>query len=807
MTTEAAQTSRLADLERQCLHMLSAGRSLGDILETVTRKVDEILTNVRSSILLVENGNLKHGAAPGLAPAFNELVDGLPVDEGVGSCGTAAFRRQQVIVTDTSTDPLWEDYREVARTYDLVGCWSTPVSDLEGRVLATFALYVRECRKPQAAELALIDRIAQFVRVAIERSRVMKRLKTSEQRFTILTDHLEDVFWITDESKGTMHYVSPAYATIWGRRCEELYEDPGQWLESIHHADQPRVRAAAARQASEEYVQEYRIVRPDGQLRWISDHGFPVRDEDGEVSRVVGIARDITARKRVELDLRERLKELRCLYDISSCMMADRGREVDELCREIVEVLASGFQFDEIAAAHIEMRDVAVYGSGWQPPVASIRADIDDRGQSAGYIEVGYREEGADQGDGLGPFLSEEKQMLEVVAANVGQMLESRRMARELAQTERLNAMGRLTGGVAHDFNNLLTIIISNAAILARDDSVHPDCKEMAEDILQAGKRGAKLTDRLLAFAQRKPVESKVVDVNELIHTMGGLLHRALGEHIEIEHRLASEVRCVRVDGTQLENALLNLCINARDAMPGGGRLKIETSRLRIEGDVTGLSGELHSGDYVCIAVSDTGAGMDEETRRRAFEPFFTTKEVGKGSGLGLSMVYGFARQSRGDAEIESQKGQGTTVRLVLPAVDQRRDTIEIRDDDQIPRGQGKRVLVVEDDDLVRRNTTRQLRRLGYEVEAVNRGDVALELFRRRDDFDVLFTDIVMPGEMNGYELARRARRIHPDLPILFTSGYTERKLDNDRGVESGPILIKPYEVPELARALAACFT
>ncbi|MEX2453850.1 MAG: ATP-binding protein [Rhodospirillaceae bacterium] len=370
----------------------------------------------------------------------------------------------------------------------------------------------------------------------------------------------------------------------------------------------------------------------------------------------------------------------------------------------------------------------------------------------------------------------------------------------KLRQSHKLEAVGQLTGGVAHDFNNLLTIILGNAEALADNLAHDRDLYPLAEVTMRAAERGAELTSRLLAFARRQPLDPKATDINQQIADMDRLLRRALGEHIEIEMIRAGGLWKAMVDSGQLESAILNLCINSRDAMPAGGRLTLETSNAHLDAAYAATQEELEPGQYVMIAVSDTGTGMDRETLLRAFEPFFTTKEVGKGSGLGLSMIYGFAKQSRGHVRIYSEPGQGTTVKLYLPRAGAGDEVPPESPGEAAAESGSEKILLVEDDDLVRDHVRGQLASLGYTVVAVPNGTEALEALRRDDKFDLLFTDVVMPGGMSGRQLAEEAAKLRPAMPVLFTSGYTENAIVHhgrlDRGIQ---LLAKPYRRSDLA--------
>ena len=369
-----------------------------------------------------------------------------------------------------------------------------------------------------------------------------------------------------------------------------------------------------------------------------------------------------------------------------------------------------------------------------------------------------------------------------------------------LRQAQKLEAIGQLTGGVAHDFNNLLTVILGSAELLEEQLPPTGDAYDLATAIRTSAERGASLTHRLLAFARRQTLDAKPIDANALVAGMGDLLRRSLGEHIEVEIRLAPDLRLALVDPSQLENAVLNLCLNARDAMPSGGRLVIETANADPEDADASLEEHGVSGGYVLVTVSDTGIGMNAETVARVFEPFFTTKDVGKGSGLGLSMVYGFVKQSGGHVHIRSEPGRGTDVKLYLPRAPEAAEEDERHRDALTDLGSGERILLVEDDELVRAHAVRQLRALGYTVTAVENGRLALALVERGEPFDLLLTDVVMPGGLDGRALAEKVRALRPQLPVLFASGYAEATFAAaDGSALPGPMLPKPYRRQELA--------
>ena len=374
----------------------------------------------------------------------------------------------------------------------------------------------------------------------------------------------------------------------------------------------------------------------------------------------------------------------------------------------------------------------------------------------------------------------------------------------QLREAQKLEAVGKLTGGLAHDFNNLLTVVIGTTEALAERLAGDPESRMLAETADAAARRGAELVSRLLAFARQQPLDPKKIDIGRLLRDFDPILRRTLSEDVDLEVAEERGLWEANIDPGQLEAALLNLVINARDAMPGGGRLAIRASNASLDEERGPLEESAFAGQYVMVSVSDTGSGMPPEVVSRVFEPFFTTKDVGKGSGLGLSMVYGFVKQSRGHVKIQSEVGEGTTISIYLPRARPSTPEVEEAPMQAAAPGPGhERILVVEDDPMVREHVTRQLRGLGYAVTEANDGSQALERLKRGEVFDLLFTDVVMPGGMNGRDLALAGQRIHPGLKVLFTSGYTETTMVHHGRLDPGVrLLSKPYRRRDLAERI-----
>jgi signal transduction histidine kinase/CheY-like chemotaxis protein len=373
---------------------------------------------------------------------------------------------------------------------------------------------------------------------------------------------------------------------------------------------------------------------------------------------------------------------------------------------------------------------------------------------------------------------------------------------RQLHQAQKMEAVGQLTGGIAHDFNNILTVITGAVEIVADGINDRPELAVVVKMIDEAVDRGADLTHQLLSFARKQPLQPRVIDINQMVHDAARLLRPTLGEQVAIESRLAAEPWAALADPSQLSSALLNLAVNARDAMPSGGKLTLETANVILDEAYAAQHTEVLAGPYAMIAVSDTGSGIPAAIRDRVFDPFFTTKALGKGTGLGLSMVYGFVKQSGGHIKIYSEEGYGTTIKIYLPRADGAGEVTVVAEAPAIVGG-SEVLLVVEDDELVRKYVISNLSSLGYAVHTASSAGEALTLVAQGLAFDLLFTDVVLGAGMNGRQLADEVRKMRPDLKVLYTSGYTENAIVHHGRLDAGiRLLTKPYRRADLARML-----
>jgi signal transduction histidine kinase len=392
------------------------------------------------------------------------------------------------------------------------------------------------------------------------------------------------------------------------------------------------------------------------------------------------------------------------------------------------------------------------------------------------------------------------REMTRTLEQRVKQEVAARQAAQaRLAHSQKIQSIGELTGGIAHDFNNLLTVITGTIDILAEGVADRPELAAIARTIGSAADRGAKLTSNLLAFASKQPLRPRSTDVETLIATTNDLVVSALGRQIEIKCIKRGEVGTILVDPDQLTSAIVNLAINARDAMPNGGRLTIDTDTVAIEQGEADLR-EISAGRYVTISISDTGHGIEEAIQHRIYEPFFSTKKAGKGTGLGLSMVYGFVKQSGGHIEFTTGKGSGTTFTLYFPVTEQPPSTIKLSDTG-FPGGH-ETILCVEDDEIIREFVAQRLQALGYKIIVSASAAEALAVVRGGTPIDLVFTDILMPGSMDGWQLADAIRQIRPHMKILYTTGYSNVSSERMGSVAGIHLLEKPYRLSRLAQMI-----
>jgi two-component system, cell cycle sensor histidine kinase and response regulator CckA len=539
--------------ESAILEMIALDAPLTDVLDRLMRLAEARFEGLLASVLLLdpEGKRLCHAAAPSLPAAYMRAIDGTPIGPSVGSCGSAAYRKEMVIVTDIQTDPLWASFKCLAGTHRLRACWSAPIVSRRGKVLGTFAMYYREVRSPSRAELRLLKATTYFAGIAIEKAQLEERLR----------------------------------------------------------------------------------------------------------------------------------------------------------------------------------------------------------------------------------------------------------------QVQKMEAFGQLAGGIAHDFNNVLTAIKGNLSLLQTTQLSESERTTITNEISDAADRAASLTRHLMSFSRRRLMQPQALDLNQVVTAVVKMLRRLIGEHIVLETRYLQTAVPVYADASMLEQVLVNLAVNSRDAMSEGGRLTLETGRVRVGKADASPSRNCRPGQYARLRVTDTGTGIPAEQIPRIFEPFFTTKELGKGTGLGLSTVLNIVEQHRGWIQVESHVGIGTTFNLYLPwSVKNKSTPVPAAEESSIPRGT-ETILLVEDEETVRRSIAHRLTRYGYRIHAATSGATALQIWRQRHlSIHLVVTDVVMPGGVSGRALFDQMRSEKPDLKVIFCSGYTDEILGNDAPLRQNANFIqKPFAPEELARKIRAC--
>jgi len=1033
--TEQLQAEALLACQTKVLELIATGASLATTLTRLIEEVEALHPGLLGSVLLLDKDgvHLRHGAAPSLPEAYNRAIDGLVIGPNVGSCGTAVFRGEAVVVEDIATDPLWKDYRELAMAHGLRACWSTPIFDEQRRVLGTFAIYYRKPGRPAPEHLRWVEMATHLAAVAIQKLREEAALRESERRLATLMANLPGMAYrCANQPHWPMEFVSEGCAGLTGWPASALLQNRPAFGELIVEADRQFVwdtvqRALAARRP---YELTYRIRTADGQLRWVWERGCGVFAPDGSLLFLEGFITDITERKQAEdrirrlaafpelnpnpvlefaadgsltyhnpaaqelvrrsgaRDLQEIMPpnsdqiireclasgrpclrlEVRCgertiswsFYpieqlgvvhayagDITERKQAEEAlRESEARFRRLFENSLVGIyrttpdgrillanptlvkmlrfpSFQALAQLNLEKdgfhpqyprrlfkeaieRDGVVRGmeSAWtcadgttiyvRESAQAVRGpdgrieyyegvveDITERKQAEvaqarlataieqaaeavlitdtqGTIQyvnpafekvTGYsREEAIGRNPRFlksgkhdtefyqrlwavltrgevwrGHFVNkrkdgtlyEEEATISPVRDAAGRIIHyvavKRDVTREaqleaqLLQAQKMEAIGRLAGGVAHDFNNILAVILMQTEFLLMSVDLSEGVRDGVQQVRTAAERAANLTRQLLAFSRRQVMQARDLDLNEVVTNLAKMLQRIIGEDVRLELHLHPTPLMTHADAGMLDQVLMNLAVNARDAMPKGGRLIIETTAREFSPEEAAALPDVKPGHYVGLRVSDTGCGIPPEILPRIFEPFFTTKEQGKGTGLGLATVFGIVKQHGGNIQVASEPGRGTTFEIYIPALPSGSTQATAAESRTPPRGGTETILLVEDEPDVRQVTRVILEVHGYRVLEASDGHQALELWQQhRETIQLLFTDIVMPEGMSGRELSQRLRADRPQLKVLYTSGYSA-ELAGQELPPGASFLQKPCSAELLLETVLRC--
>ena len=661
-------------------------------------------------------------------------------------------------------------------------------------------------RRADGTYAVVIDR-ASFVRRhdgtiarSISSLEDVTELRDREAELQLATEVLQEVQYSWDVAANRLSFGANLLAQF-GFSPGPFAQDANLRFEMIHPEDRVRVRTqqeVAITSANVYLEQRYRIVHPTGRVLHVVDRSRLARDTSGRLLRVVGSLVDEARLQREERRLRAvvevaanviyELDPATGIIDYSEGMQATFGHT-------LLGKMQAGTIWSDLV--HDDDRDQVV---------AEFKSFLNGTDR---FGQLKYRFKRAD-----GKWANVRERMIALrdddgVAVRLFGGMEdvTTEMVNEerLRQSDKLEAIGKLTGGVAHDFNNLLTVIIGNSELLEIDPDLSPDQKVIASNVSAAARRGAELISSLMAFARRQPLAPKPLDTKAIIVELDGLLKRTLPANVTLQTIIPKDLWIVEADPAQLNAALLNLAINASDAMPNGGRIVLECSNVTLDEASVSHMPEVATGDYLRIDLTDNGSGMPPDVVATAFDPFFTTKPLGQGSGLGLSMVWGFARQSGGHAKIYSENQHGTKVTLYLPRSSLKTALEPVLEQSrEVPKGNQQHILVVEDEPMLRRFVVAMLDRLNYKTSQADNGEQALEILRTTPGICMLFSDIVMPGNLNGKELAEKALEEFPGLIVLFTSGYTENSIVHHGRLDAGVnFLAKPYQLRDLAQKLA----
>ena len=676
---------------------------------------------------------------------------------------------------------------------------------MEGRGTGQFTGPFKAGRALDATSYPTRDGIAVLFRDVTkerERDEHLRLLETAVAR-------QNDVLIITDAIVGPgkdtqrIVYVNDAYLRLTGYSREETLGKTPRMLQgpATSRAVRDQIRQAVAQR----HALQVELINyaKDGRQYWIELDIAPIFDAQGTCTHFVAVARDVTERKRIEAQSAYNLERFQHIVDATNDIIWDADLATGHVTYN--ENLQKILGYDP-ADRQLTTKD----WEDWVHPddrarvIKIIRDAIDTPTQP---VDMEYRLRKADGTDAVltdrAKVIRDAEGTPRRIVGTMSDVTERRMLADRLRQAQQLEAVGQLTGGVAHDFNNLLTVILGNSELLAEKLATQPKLQKLAEMTVTMALRGSELTNRLLAFARRQPLEPRLIEVNALIDAMKDWMPRTLPATIRLQIEGADDLWQIEADPHQLENALLNLAVNARDAMPGGGVLTIRTGNCVIDAAFAKRVPGARPGAYVHISVVDNGTGMEPATLARAFEPFFTTKAMGKGSGLGLSMVYGFLRQSAGFATIDSSLGQGTTVHLYFPRHVAAVIPLKPPPDTTSIFGGHEHILAVEDEENVLESVVAKLKDLGYRVSQAPTGTEALAILGRDASIDLLFTDIVMPGDLSGPDLVKRATAIRPGLKVLYTSGYTDDTILHDGKIDAGlHLLSKPYRLSDLAEKI-----
>lgn len=793
----------MAEAHYGVLELIARGRPLPEVLTGVVEMVEAELSEAYCSIVLydAETNTLRHGAASRLPHAYAILTDGLVAGPSVGSCGAAAFLGEPVIVTDIATHPNWKGVGEIALRYGLRACWSTPIKSPSGAVLGTFAVYRAKPGPPDTHELDAVEQATHSAAIAISRA-----LQDEERR------ELVDALERRVQQLTTLHKVSHLLEAGQHLDARLLGDVAGRLPAALPSARVVRIRLGDLVVSSAPFDPELVVFSEPfgapplvgsidlGRTRAADASRISVCPEERELVHSIA---QMLSRHVCRVQAESRLEQERGLLSIAS--------RAAKLGGVLIDMETWDFVLSDEACAMLEVEP----GVPLNRPQAAALVHPDHiealratfwRALGAGRTFDAEFEVTTPSGRNLwtrlvGDVVKDTSGKIVQVRGALQDIGERRRLEEQVRQAQKMEAVGRLAGGVAHDFNNLLSVILGYSQMVGDQLEGSASLRADVREIEVAVRRASELTSQLLAFSRQGMQKPRVIDLGDVIRGMEKMLARLLGVDIELAVRRERGLSPVFADRGQIEQVIMNLVLNARDAMPRGGRIQIEVSSVDLDLDHAEVYVDVTPGPYVRLAVSDTGEGMDAATRARVFEPFFTTKEQGKGTGLGLSTVWGIVTQTGGHITVSSEPGAGARFEVYLPLAD---GPVEEEPSSQrLPaRLDGtETILLVEDDEQLRALTSAVLTRYGYRVLAAVDGKEALAVAAAFEGpIQLVLTDVVMP-HMGGVELVRQLAELRPSTRALFVSGYTEEAMTrNGALIREGHFLAKPVTPQALVR-------
>jgi PAS domain S-box-containing protein len=741
---------------------------------------------------------------------------------GRGPAGIAIRENRVCVIADTVTDPNFVPWREAAAQRGFAAMIALPLR-VGGLAFGVLAIYSEQAGSFESAEVELLSEIADSLaygitalRAQAESRRATAALREAEAKYRQLVEMVPAISYVAEAgAQGRFLYLSPQAEMILGYRPEDCLADPAFWWDHLHPDDHPVALQEDTWEEGRPFQVEYRMRRQDGGEVWLRDEAVIVLDPNTGKRLTRGLLIDITERKQAEDALRESEARYRMFLAQSSEGIYRLEYSPPVPCHlPVDEQLALGMKNGYVAECNDAM--ARLYGRNDAEELIGKRLseflvlnDPMTREFMENFIRSGYRIEDQESReiDAQGQRKILRSTMMGTVIDGhwartwgISRDVTARmHLEEQLRNAQQLEAIGRLAGGVAHDFNNILSIIMGHGELMLANASADAQARNGLEQIRRAAERAAALTQQLLAFSRKQVLQPKVMDLNEAVAEVQKMLTRVIGEDIELVASLHPSLASVRVDPGQVEQVLMNLAINARDAMPHGGKILMETANVDVNGE-RARDLDLSAGRYVMLQVSDTGHGMDAATLGHIFEPFFTTKKMGKGTGLGLATVYGIVKQSGGSIQVESQAGKGSKFRIYLPAADggirKRPETVA----GELVVGGTETILVVEDEVDLRELTRIFLEGYGYRVLQASSAEQAIEAAERFSErIDLLLTDVIMPG-MSGRRLAEEVLSRRPQTRIVYMTGYTDDMVVQHRVLEPGvQLLQKPFSKVELA--------